>query len=544
MRTKARRRLVILLVVALGAAAVGSVVWLAGRASLQNWVGQQIIGIANSYLVPQLTCELVEYEAPYTVRLHRAKWTAPDGTNVFDVEQITITLAELPKKGEPIRIESVEIASGTINLVQKDDGGLRGLSPIVKVKPGQEHEAEDAIDEKLKLSNVLALRSLKLTNGVIRFEPAGDDPTMVLKDLSLDLDIEPTADGAYRLVLDTGPRPRGRIQADATLNLDTMHLRLNSAGITIDVDDESISTLPPPIQTLLKEHDAAGHLEIAAGGELHLLDPTNADMVVVVDLTDFNVAFGDLHLPIESMHINVKFADQMLDLAGFNAELLDGKITAIGRLDLDSTRGLSELSWYLSQLDLELLLRSDDKEQESKIAGRLSGGGEVSLDPADLPGSLSGNGDFLVEDGTLVMLPGLTELAELMNAAIGGDAGKNQSANVEYRITPTSIEIVHSELQTDTLLVRGEGRINYNGTLQINARGGPVERFTKLFGKVGQAIGSITEKGATYKIRGTLAEPDLSIAPLGIGAEIGDEIPEAPSKEPGDSTPEPPADGG
>jgi len=544
MRTKARRRLVVLLVLVLGAAAGGSAIWFVARASLQNWVGQQILGIANSHLVPQLTCELVEYEAPYTVTLTHAKWTAPDGTNVFDVERLTITLAKLPKRGQPLQIESVEIARGMVNLVQKEDGGFRGLSPITKVKPGQKPDADDEVAESFRLSNVLALRSLKLVEGLVRYEPGGDAPPMVLEGLSLELDIEPTADGTYKLEIDTGPKPRGRLQADAALNLDTMHLQVDSASIIVEVNENSISTLPPALQKLFKKHDASGHLEIFVDGELHLLDPKNADMAVVADLKDFNIAFGDLHLPIEQMHINVKFADQLLDISGFNTDLLDGKITALGRLDLDSTRSLSELSWYLNELDLELLLRSDDPEKKTKIAGRLSGGGEVSVDLGDLPSSLDGTGDLSVKDGTLVMLPGLTKLAELMSSAIGGDAGKDQAADIKYTITPQSIEIIESEIQTDTILVRGEGRINYNGTLQINARGGPVERFAEIFGKVGDVIGSITEKGATYKIRGTLADPEVSVAPLGIGTKIDDEIPDAPPKDPDESTTEHPTDGG
>src|SRR4051812_35624696 len=78
-------------------------------ASVQDWVGRQVVAVANAHLVPRLGYAHVEYHAPGEVVLSGVTLTAPDGTRVLDVGGMTITLAEVPHVGQPIVIERISL---------------------------------------------------------------------------------------------------------------------------------------------------------------------------------------------------------------------------------------------------------------------------------------------------------------------------------------------------------------------------------------------------------------------------------------------------
>ncbi|MBK7404606.1 MAG: hypothetical protein IPJ41_08215 [Phycisphaerales bacterium] len=44
-----------------------------------------------------------------------------------------------------------------------------------------------------------------------------------------------------------------------------------------------------------------------------------------------------------------------------------------------------------------------------------------------------------------------------------------------------------------------------------------MEKLQSMLGGVGDLLGSVTDRLITYRIRGTVAEPQVSVAPLGVG---------------------------
>ena len=138
-----------------------------------------IVGIANSYLVPQIAFDGLTYQAPGTVVLTGVRLTAPDGTRILEMDSMTVTLAQVPRIGEPIVIERIALGAPTIRLIstQLPDGsmGFAGLSPIVKGGLNKDVDATTPVEveENFQLSRVLQLREIVITNGSF-FYDAGD----------------------------------------------------------------------------------------------------------------------------------------------------------------------------------------------------------------------------------------------------------------------------------------------------------------------------------------------------------------------------------
>ncbi len=520
-----------LLCIVLAACAVGLVWTLKQRGTiaalgedLQDYLGRQVVGIVNAYLHPQLGFSTVRYDAPGTLVLSGVTLTAPDGTRVLELERMTLTLAEVPRLGQPIMVERVELESPTVRLVRGPVGadgerGWLGLDPMVKAVPGR----DDAVAPEFRLSNVLRLRHVALRDASLHYDEGEGSPPMILRGIEASLDLVPEEHNgeAVWYAVRTASRVghAAELEVRGAVSLDRLVADVERLLLTAEIAPDAMDVLPPQVQSLLMERDARGVLEVRAWGRADLNDPFAGPLTAQVTLREFNIAAGRMRLPIDEARAEATVRDGVGTLAAFEAVLLDGQAQATGTAQLRDATMPAALRWTADRLDLNALLRSQEDRADARLAGRLRGEGTVTLSLDAMAESIGGAGSINVENGRLLMVPGITQLADAMNVARGARESRESShrASASFDLAPLGLNVTESEVVTNFLAARGTGTVGYDGSLDLAVNAGPLERVQSLLGRVGEAIGSVTDRLMKYLVRGTVEEPSVTVAPLGIG---------------------------
>ena len=177
------------------------------RGEVEQWIGRQFAGIANNYLVPELHWDEFRYAFPYTVRLRNVTLSAEDPdhpggrVNVLEIARVSITLAELPRLGRPVRIESVTLTDPVFRLIRAADGSLIGLSPLIAEDGRPEMTTDDG--QTIGISDIIRIRLVRLVNGSLVYDRRADGQGPLLLDgLALEATVAPEETGLYRFDLD------------------------------------------------------------------------------------------------------------------------------------------------------------------------------------------------------------------------------------------------------------------------------------------------------------------------------------------------------
>ncbi len=504
----------------LALAAGGAVLWLSRPANadaLTQYLGQQVVGIANTYLVPDLAFERVEYAHPGTLTLSGVSLTAPAGERVVDLETMTVRLAQVPKRGEPIRIAAIKLENGTVSIVRDaQTGEIRGLVPFVE--RGVSADEQPSADDSTRLSDVLVLERVEI-EGVDLVIDAGDGAgPMRLDGFGLAMDVTPGDEpGWYALDFTSGRAPGLQLDVAGRLNLDTFTLAMDRVVGVIELSDATYGSLPGQLANPLRDREARGKLEIELSGDLPLTNPLGGSLVADIALTEFNLAAGSYRIPIDRADLRAQLNAGVVNPMTLAMSTLRGSGEIAGPVRLSAPGLPAELTWTVTQVDVEQFLRSAG-EGAPDLAGLVSGSGSVSTSLADPVAALSGAGELRLTNGRLLAIPGLTELARVASVVGFGDAAdKNHSADAAFTLSRDGVHIDASQLVTNTLAARATGLIGFDSTLDLRVNAGPLERVQELLGGIGAAIGKITDKLVTYRVGGTTAEPKVSVAPLGVG---------------------------
>jgi hypothetical protein len=488
-----------------------------GETRLLDYLGAQVVGIANTHLVPELSFETIRYDPPYTLSLGGVRLTAPDSTRVLDLGKMTVTLAETPRVGQPLRIASLTMSNGAVNLIRDPaSGGLRGLSPIVEPRPERERTTE--AKPEFRLANVLVLNKI-VVEGIDLVYDAGDGASpMRLDALSANLDIIPATDageGWYELKLASGRQPGLRLDLDGRINIDSFDLALNRVTADAQLNSETATTLPPQLSALIAQYQLRGAMRANASGRIALLDPANAELSVDASLDDGRGVFGEYQIPIKSLNLKADMASGVLDLRSLNVTALGGELGADGRVVLD---GDASVQWNLRGMRLRELLAARPTDQPPKMAGVVTSTGRVRFPVAEPRAGLSGAGQIDVKEGRLVNIPVVSDVVKLMEVTgLTGGVNFNDTFSSPMTLSPRGVKLENFDFRTPAVHARGSGTIAFDGGLDFSINGGPLESIQNKLGKFGSILGKVTDQFVTYRVRGSLAEPKVAVQPLGIG---------------------------
>ncbi len=585
-----RGKWTVLVLVALSLGASAAVLLLYRHAErLDDWLGRQVIGIANNHLSPDLDFGSLEFHAPGIITLHDATLTARaeagaeggdadgdgNGVRVLDIGRLEIALGEMPRIGRPLKIVALTIEDGAIRIHRDPETGeIAGLLPIVDEDLGKKDD-EGGVPGEFRLSNVMRLEQIDLVNLSIEYRE-GDAPPMRLTGITTKLlineaspaleaepaepdtspaaasaaapapevlpiaaQIEPDAPpapptdlvapptepaapatvpadapepGWYALDLDLGRAPGLRLTGDGRFNLDTFTLDLADLNLAITVDPSTIESLPPQLQTILREHNASGALSLNLSGFLPLKDPLTGTLTGRLRLRDFDLAAGKYQLPIQSLDAPLAVGNGIAKVGPMVARIHDGQIDAFATANLAAeTRG-ADLEWTITGLDLNKFLRSDLSAEDAgavAMGGIVSGSGAAATALTDPKEQLTGRGTLEVTEGNLLFLPGLKQIADVMKVVLRAE-GTHQ-LHAKFDLSPEGVTITQSEVVTEVLAARASGKITFEGSLDIAINAGPMERLQAALGKIGDIFGSITDQLMRYRLHGTVKEPKVSV---------------------------------
>lgn len=489
--------------------------------ALGEWVARQAVAIAEAYIVPDVEFESFRYRSPGTLELSGLTLTAPDGTQVVRAGLARVILAETPALNQPITIETIELENATLRLLAAPGGGFKGLVPFVE---GEAAADPEGVEENVRLSRVLRIQSLSLKNGSLEYDDGTGAPPMVLQGVSLQTGIGrgEAGDEWYPLDIESsaGDASLARLALKGALNVDTLVARLENLNLKMHLQESSYGVLPPSLQQTLREHDARGQLEISATGDLALQSIAASRLQSTMTLRDFNVASGEYRLPIDSAEFPMSISEGRLSMSTGTISTLGGAVRATNLTAELAQAGMPiRFDWQAENLDLQRMLRVATPSGEApKLAGIVASSGQVRTALASPKEQLAGGGELTLREGRLTIIPVIQELAEAMNlfTDLVRSAGAGSTVDARFDLEPRGVALRELAVDTPVAAARGGGTIGFDGSLDLLVNGGPLEKTQGLFGKIGEAIGQVSDKLMKYHITGSVGDPEVRVRPLGL----------------------------
>ncbi|MHC4976728.1 MAG: hypothetical protein ACYTF7_09005 [Planctomycetota bacterium] len=496
------------------------------RGGLDNWLFQQVVSITQAYLVPAIDVEEFRYETPNVFVMDTVAFNAPSsspgtaGPRVVEADSFALTLAETPAIGSPIQIQDITIVNGRLRLLRDpndDKVVFRGLVPFAKT---DNIKNQENVDESARLSNILRIQTITLENFAFEYDPGLGQPPMLLEGIDVTLDATETVEEEGRTwhmlncLIDRAPLftidIRGRV------DLDTFDAELFPSTITLALDENSRSILPPEIQQYAVDHDAHGNITISLEGALNAKDIPASDLAVSVALEDMNVSLDKYRVPITSGQIAATLSDGIASISPLTLNILGGSVNVEAQADMTMPSLPAAASWTIADLRLEDFLNSQQEDAGPDMAGRIATQGNVTMAAKDGVASLSGTGTFNLSEGRLVGVPGLSDILNLVRETAGWETGGADTVDATFDITGQGINLTAFNYDSDVIAAEGFGWLNFNQTLDLNVAGGPVKALTNRLGKVGSLISDVATGAVRYGITGTFKEPEIEVKPLGL----------------------------
>ncbi len=549
--------IVIFVVVLLLAGGGGILIWqvgLAGSGGVEKWIGLQLKSIANSYIKPELSFDDIDYEYPGTVRLKSLRIAAPDPANpgrtinIISAAEATITLAEIPRVGKPIRIAKVVFDQPAVQFVSDENGKLIGFSDLVKpevIKASTKPAAASKPSEK-KLSDIFEIRMIRLNDGKVVYDPRipGTEP-MVLDHIWTETDVDPVADGAYDLAIGMNRQPLFSLDARGRFNLDT--LEFTNSAIKLDgyIGQNRQAFLPPQLQKLIEQYKVEGKLSAHLTGSVPLKDIRAADVGFDSRLTRANITTDEFKLPIQRFDIDAQMKNRKLVISSVTLKALKGSLEANGIVKLNR-RLDSDLNVAVKNMLIDDLFVTPGTAEKPKLTGRLNANVNAAVPLSALVVRLApqstastrlsalapdlleplplkwGAGQIHLDKGRLVNVPVVEQLSRAIAKTTSLLTFKRKSqptekANIAFDFMGDQIKISEFTYAGEIVAARGNGAIALDQRLDLTMNGGPIDKLASLLGrKIGEIITSVKPELLTYRVGGTVDEPKISVV-LGQG---------------------------
>jgi hypothetical protein len=537
---KSLKRIVFTVVLSLVAlAAVGA--WLfyragqTGSSAVEQWVGAQLKSVAGSYLNPELNFADLDYRYPRTVVLRDFALKADDPSkpgnrvDILAADRITLELVEIPRDGEPFRIERLVLEKPAIRFIAATSGdGFIGFSNLVKQTGPQTTQPE----QPTKLSELFQLRLVEVKDGLLVYDDgtSGRD-RMELDQINTRMSIEPSESGWYTLKTSIQRPPVADTQIDGRLNIDDMSVDLTSLTATMSLSPENAGSLPPALQRLVKDYDVHGALAARVSGMLRLSNWQTSTLQARAELKNGHVASGEYRLPIELLTADIGVSGGAVNLQPIDITTLGGTLKIDGRVGLGD--GLpSSVNAIGRDLRIEETLRvlAKDPKAEPKYSGLLSADVRFTGPLSDWKTNAGGGGETHLVQGKLERLPILFEVLNVAKkvgeaAVLGKDQSRpSDELHTVFELRGDRVRFTKIDGRASLLGLRGEGDAFFDNRLDLTVNAGPIEKLQDALGDAGKIIGVVTDKLTAYHVTGTLGEPKVSLKVAPGGKDLLNEI--------------------
>ena len=482
---------------------------------IEGWARTQLQAIANDHLGPTLSFDALDYEFPRSVTLSTVRVTADD-VPFIEADSVRIDLAEIPRVGRPIVIESVTLESPVVRLIRRAEGSLVGFKGFVKTDGGR--ELPDGGSTRLR--DVLAIQRIDVRNGTFQYEKPGA-PVMRLRPLTFELRYVGAAtgegrasvvgeDGWYRFRSAMRLEPVARLDLEGRLNLATAEFDFQKADLRTTLRSDQYHVFTPEIQTILREHEIVGDLHWRLSGRIPLRDAAGSNLESSVTLRNASVAFGEYVMPLKLLDIDARLSGGRLEIRRATAQGFGGQASASGHVRFDDPLRPFELTGHGQGLRLQDALRYRG-DKEPQVAGEFTFEVVTQGRFASLADTFTGSGRFDVAKGRLVTVQLFRDLLGLT-----GTRRDTDQSSARFALSGDRVRFSDVKVSGDLIGFTGEGDLHYDGRLDFVFHGGPLKGKDGVLGAVGDTLGLLTDRLATYDLKGTVQEPKLSVRPLGI----------------------------
>ena len=320
--------------------------------------------MVNDRLRPQLEFADLAYAPPYTVTLTDAALVTPEGERIVEVGRLVITLAERPRKDEPLRFAGVTFDGGVIRLIvlegsgnadgiadadpdaDPEDGAGGGLAGFSRMLPDSRAPRAPSTPRR-SFSDAIELRGVVFRDFALEYTPLGKTEPLRLDHISAEMDIPPDSDeaGWYAIGFESGRAPGFELDIDWRLNLDTLDTEIPSLTAAVDAGPDTIRTLPPALVGFMAEHEVTGTLRATGRASANLRDPGGARAELLVEGEGVGVAYREYRLPLDTSRIPVSLADQTLRVDNATIGFREGSLTVEGSANLDEAGDPFGAAW-------------------------------------------------------------------------------------------------------------------------------------------------------------------------------------------------------
>jgi hypothetical protein len=572
-----RRRWKILLA-GLGLAATAAAtapLWVPAVASLaEPWIRREVLAIAEDLLEPRVEIGRFEYRYPFGVDIVDLRLISKDAsgeeTTILDAPKVGIVLDRLPLTG-PIVFRDFRLDGVTARFDSLEDGTIVGWSDLLS---GDDAAGQD----DRPISEIFAIDTIAVSDLTVDYGIRGDSRRMSLDDLDFEIDNKARA-GDDRVDLGRGPgwyqidttlhrENLFDIDLAGGIDIDTLDAELTLLHLDVVLDQDSVEHLPPQMQNVIVDRKVEGRLDATMTGNFNLNDPRRDDTRFSLAFGPTTFAFDEYLVEIAKASMEGRYESEVLRIEPFTIEMFEGTVDLTLKIADETTRGMpgetappetvvrpasqaqnpdtqSRLATLRSQSDgvipdaaleaaidsaaslhafgslevRDIQLQSIHRVNEtdpSKLAGLLDTAMEFDLNLGRPLVSLGGGGEFSVEQGRFTGGPLVKALAKVMRILTLSPSQKDQF-HTTFILRDEKLDLTTFTLLAGPIGARGRGTVGLvDQALDLRMNAGPLEGMQATLGKIGDLTALVTDRLAKYIVRGTISEPDVTVAPLGI----------------------------
>lgn len=479
--------------------------------ALENWCAGQIHRIADDLLTPTLQFSSLRLELPATATMTEVSLTADDVTFI-SMSSMKLEFRKMPKRGQPLVIKSATFVDPKVRLIGRDEGGLKGFSGFVKSKKGKQYDDGGSS----KPSDILAIRHIVITDGMLEWAPIGHDDPMRLEQLSMDLNVKPEADqpGWYAFNTTIDREPIVHLTWIGGISIDTGDLDFDDVELRVDLSEDEYHTLTPQIQDFLRQYQIVGELTMTTKGRVPLLNPEATDLTFDATMKDSNAVIEEFQFPIKAAHMNATFRDMRFTFDPVGVNAFSGRIDSSGYFDFNGEQPF-DMTVKAEDILLQDMLHTTSAEPpkfSGKVALNVQGHGERM----DFDATMTGSGDVSIEEGNLGKISLFDAIADTLKISDAKRGKSVDTGNAQFTLKGDRLTIDKARIESVTAAARGKGDIFYDGRLDLLINAGALEKVQSLLGPVGDIFGLLTDRLLPVRVTGTWSEPKVTPEPLSI----------------------------
>lgn len=496
---------------------------------------------------------------------------------LLDAPRVGITLDRLPILAGPLVFRDFELNDVKVQLLAESSGSILGWSDLLTIddEPDDTKSDDRPVSEIFSIDRI-TVEDLTLEYALVG-NP--DRMVLDNLDFVIDnkgkkgTDVIDLGRGPGWYAVDTVLERKGlfEIKVDGGLDIDTLVLELDSLDLDMTIDDDSIGFLPPQFQGIARDRKINGSFDGSVKGTFSLDDPKSDRTNFSMDVRPTSLAIDDYLMEIDKATIAGRYQDEVFVVDPMEAHLFGGIVRGTLRIADEKRRGLSpeefdslrspdtepitpptsinpeiekrvadlqELSdkfvpsaAFDTALEIATGLRmfaslEIDKvklskihrtkpEDPQKISGELSAGIESDTNLGRPLATLGGGGQLQIVNGRFTGGPLVSALSRVMRVVTLSPTEKDWLVS-EFTIRDERIQISSIQALAGPIGVRGSGWINFEGQVDLELNGGPLEGLQATAGRIGELTSLITDRFAKYVVTGPIQNPRVRLAPFRI----------------------------